>query len=74
MADIHEQRINIKFCFELRKTFTETHEMIENIYGDQFISRMRCYEWFKLFKGGRQSTHDEPHLGCPSMSCDDTHV
>jgi hypothetical protein len=38
MADIHEQCINIKFCFKLGKTFTETPEMMKNIYGDQCMS------------------------------------
>jgi hypothetical protein len=31
MADIHEQHIDIKFCFKLGKTFMETHEMMENV-------------------------------------------
>jgi hypothetical protein len=34
MTDIQEQCINIKFCFELGKMFTKTHEMLKNIYGD----------------------------------------
>jgi hypothetical protein len=74
MADIHEQCINIKFCFQLGKTFTETHELMKNVYGDQCMSHTRCYEWFKRFNDGRQSTHNEPLLGWPSMSCDDAHV
>jgi hypothetical protein len=41
MADIHEQRINIKFCFKLGKMFTETHEMMKNVYGDQRMSHIR---------------------------------
>jgi hypothetical protein len=73
MADINEQRINIKCCFNLGKTFTETHEIMKNIYGDQCMSRTRCYEWFKQFKDGWQSTH-EPHLGQPSTSYDDNHA
>jgi hypothetical protein len=48
--------------------------MMKNVHGDQCMSRTRCFEWFKQFKDGQQSTHDEPHLGWPSMSCDDTHV
>jgi hypothetical protein len=40
----------------------------------QCMSRTRCYEWFKIFKDGRQSTHDEPSLGRTSTSCDDAHV
>jgi hypothetical protein len=48
--------------------------MIENVYGDQCMSRAHCHEWFKRFKDGRQSTHDEPRLGRPPKSCDDAHV
>jgi hypothetical protein len=73
MADVHEQRINIKFCLKLRKTFTETHKMVKKVHGDQCMSRTR-YEWFNRFKDARPSTHDEPRLGRPSTSCDEAHV
>jgi hypothetical protein len=46
MANIYEQCINIKFFFKLGKTFTETDEMMKNVYGDQCMSR-KFYEWFK---------------------------
>jgi hypothetical protein len=74
VTDIREQCINIKFCFKLGKTFTKTDEMMKNVYGGQWMSCTRCYEWFKRFKDGKQSTHDEPHLGRPSVSCDDMYV
>jgi transposase len=74
MADIHEQRIGIKFGFKLEKTSTEAHEVMKNIYGDQYMGRTRYYEWFKRFKDGWQSTRNEPRLGRPSTSCDDAHV
>jgi hypothetical protein len=74
MADAHEQRINIKFCLKQGKTFMETHEMVKKVYGDQYMSCTRCYEWFKRFKDGRQSMHDKPHLEWPSTSCEDAHV
>jgi hypothetical protein len=48
--------------------------MLKNFYGYQCMFHTRCYEWFKRFKDGLQSTHDEPHLGWPSVSCDDAHV
>jgi hypothetical protein len=73
MADINEQRTNIKCCVKLRKTFTKNHEIMKNVYGDKCMSRTLCYEWFKRFREGRNSTHDEPRLGRPSMSCDDAH-
>jgi hypothetical protein len=65
---------DIKFCFELGKTFTETHEIMKNVYGDQCMSHTSCYEWLKWFKDSQQSTHDETCLGCRSTSCDDAHV
>jgi hypothetical protein len=74
MVDILEQRINIKCCCKLGKLFTESHEMMKNVYGDHCMSRTRCYECFKRFKDGRQSAHEKPRLGRPSASCDDAHV
>jgi hypothetical protein len=29
----------MKFCYELGKTFTEAHEILKNIYGDQCMSQ-----------------------------------
>jgi hypothetical protein len=62
MADIHKQHVNIAFCFKLGKTFTEPHEMMKNIYGDQCMSRTDCHEEFKRFKDGQQPTHDKPRF------------
>ena len=30
----HEQRINIKFCFQLQKSAKETHEILKLVYSD----------------------------------------
>jgi hypothetical protein len=73
MADIHEQSINIKFCFKQGKVFKEALEIMKHVYGDQCVSHTHRYEWLKPFKGDRQSTH-ELCLGQPSTSCDDAHV
>jgi hypothetical protein len=34
-----EQRTNMKFCFELGKRATETHEMLVRVYGDPAVSQ-----------------------------------
>jgi len=68
MTDTHEQRINIKFCVKLSKSFTETHEIMQNAYGDQCLRRTQCYDWFKRFKDGRKSVDDDQRSGCPSTS------
>jgi hypothetical protein len=54
MADIHEQHINVIFCFKLGKTFTETHEMMKNIYGDKCMSYTGCYGFSDLRTVGSQ--------------------
>ncbi len=32
MDSSHEQRVNVKFCYKLGKTFTETFDMIKLVY------------------------------------------
>jgi hypothetical protein len=34
-----EQRTNMKFCFKLGKTATETQEMLVKVYGDAAVIR-----------------------------------
>jgi len=58
-----EQRANIKFCFKLGKTFTETHQMMKQVYGDDCLSRSRIHEWFKRFQEGREDLEDDERLG-----------
>ena len=50
-----EQRANIKFCFKLGKTFTESHQMMKKVYSDNCLSRSRIREWFKRFQNGRET-------------------
>ena len=60
-----EQRANIKFCFKLGKTFTETHQMMQQVYGSDCSSRATINEWFWRFKDGREylTVHGEKNLG-----------
>ncbi|KAJ8951489.1 hypothetical protein NQ318_000185 [Aromia moschata] len=60
-----EQRANIKFCFKLGKTFTETHQLMKQVYGDDCLSRGILHAWFTRFKEGRESLEDDPHVGQP---------
>ena len=63
-----EQRVNIKFCYKLGKTAKETHEMLVQVYGTGAVSRKCVYDWFKLFRDGKETTEDEPRSGRPSTS------
>jgi len=58
-----EQRANIKFCFKLGKTFTETFQLMQQVYGDDCLSRGRVHEWYMRFKNGRENINDDPHVG-----------
>jgi len=66
MADVKEQRICIKICFKLNKSAAETHRMLKEAFGEQALSQARTFEWFKLFKDGRESVEDSKHSGRPS--------
>ena len=63
MADVKEQRICIKFCFNLNKTAAVTHRMLKEAFGEQALSQARTHEWFKCFKNGRESLEDDKHSG-----------
>jgi predicted RNase H-like HicB family nuclease len=59
MKDLEEQRVRVKFCFKLGKTFTETFQMLQQAYGEECLSRTQCYECYQSFKSGRTSIEDE---------------
>jgi hypothetical protein len=57
-----------EICVELKKTATETFEMLKSAYGEEFLSRTSVSEWHKSFKDGRESLQDSEQKGCPSTS------
>ena len=61
--DLEEQRVCVKFCFKLGKTFTETFRMLQQAYGEDCLSRTQCHEWYQCFKAGRTSIDDDPKSG-----------
>jgi hypothetical protein len=77
-----EQRTAIKFCFILRKSASETYELLQKAYGSDSLSRSTIFEWFKQFREGRDSLEDDVRSGrllpeetskqprkCASSSC-----
>jgi len=60
-----EQRENIKFCFKLGKTATETVELMRQVYGDNFLSRAQIFMWYARFKSGVETIEDEARPGRP---------
>jgi hypothetical protein len=45
-----DQRAAVKFCVKLKKTDTETFEMLKSGYGEECLSRTRVFEWHERFK------------------------
>jgi hypothetical protein len=44
-----EQRTNIKFLAKLKKTATETYQLLHEVYGEDTLSRACVFEWHKGF-------------------------
>jgi len=64
----------LKFCCKLGKNFAETFQLLKQAYGEDFMSRSQCYEWFKHFKEGRMSVGEDSRLERPSTSTNEDHV
>jgi transposase len=45
--------------------------MLQQAYGEDCLSRTKCYEWYQRFKSGRTSIEDDPKSGRPSSTGDD---
>ncbi|GBN46207.1 Putative uncharacterized protein FLJ37770 [Araneus ventricosus] len=60
-----EQRVNIKFCYKLGRTATETQEMLVKV---DAVSKKCIFEWFKRFRDGKEDVKDEPRSGRPPTS------
>ena len=60
MCERTEQRISIKFCFKIRKTATETYQLLQQAYGDDAMACTQVFDWFLRFKEGRTSVESNP--------------
>jgi len=63
-----EQRINLKFLVHLGKTPTEILKLLQEVYGDDTMSRTCLFEWNRRFKEGREEVGDDHRNGRPSTS------
>jgi hypothetical protein len=63
-----EQRAVVKFCAKLKKTATETFEILKSACAEECLPRTRVFERNKGFKEGRESLQDDEGKGRPSTS------
>lgn len=68
MKELQEQRFCVKFCFSLRKTATETWQMLHQYLGSERISPSQCFEWYRRFQKGWSSTDEDQRNGRPTTS------
>ncbi|XP_077416144.1 protein GVQW3-like [Vanacampus margaritifer] len=69
-----EQRTNLKFLVRLGKSPSEALGLLQQVYGDETMSRSRVFEWCKRFKEGREDVEDDPRSGRPTTSRTEANV
>jgi hypothetical protein len=63
-----KEHICVKFCFKLRKTASQTHDMLKTAFSDNAMGRTQTFECFFRFKSRETSVEDCEHSGCPSIA------
>ncbi|GFW30025.1 uncharacterized protein TNCV_1593431 [Trichonephila clavipes] len=71
---MNEQKINLKFCFKLGKTPTETYSMLVRVCEDQALSIKCVYGWCACFWKGRESVFDNPRSERLAISVSDENI
>ncbi|UYV63088.1 SLC25A3 [Cordylochernes scorpioides] len=61
------------FAFNWKKSATEAHRMLEEVYGDPALSKSQCYRWFKKFQSGDFELDNEPR-GKPPQKFEDAEL
>ena len=69
-----ELRISLKFLVRLDKTPTEALKLLQEVYGDDAMSRTCLFEWHRRFKEGKEEVEDDHRSGRPSTSRTDENV
>ena len=69
-----ERRINLKLFVRLGKTPSEALKLLQEVYGDDTLSRACFFEWHRRFKEGREEVEDDHRSRRPSTSRTDKNV
>ena len=51
------------FFFHSKKAVAEAHRELQKVYGDVFLSKTTCCDWFRRFKDGDFDVDDRPREG-----------
>jgi len=66
-----EQRVNINFLVKLKRSGTETFQLLTEASGEDCMSRARVFEWHKRFSEGRENLKDDDRPGRPRIDVTD---
>ena len=56
---------------KLKKSATETFQLLTEAYSEDCMSHARVSEWHKQFSEDRESVKDDDHPGCPCAAVTD---
>lgn len=59
-----EQRAVMKFHAKLGTSAAKTYEMMQQVYGDDCLSKSRVFGWHKEFREGRESIEGPKRRTC----------
>ena len=63
-----EQSVKVEFCVKFGEIAAEMYDLLKKIYGDECLSCTQVFEWFRMFKEGREEIGEDQHLSRPSAS------
>jgi hypothetical protein len=66
--------MNVKFCVKLKKSPSETLEMLKSVYGESAMSKSNVFKWHKRFREGREDVNDDERSGAPVTKRTDGNV
>jgi hypothetical protein len=52
-----------QILFVFKKTAAETHQMLQEGFGDNAMSQSKTFLWYTHFKNGQRSVDDDEHSG-----------
>lgn len=61
------------FCFNMKKSASEAHQMLSNTYGKTIISERTCRNWYERFRSGDFQVEDR-HSGGRDRAFEDEEV
>ena len=74
MSDCKSGRVNIKFLVKLKKSATETFQLLTEAYGEDCMSHAHVFEWHKRFLEGRESVKNDDYPVHPRTAVTDDNI